>query len=325
MTHHILVTDPLHESALEVMRQAQSRGITFTAPGKMAREEVLAAAGEADGMVIRSGVKVDAEVLAATTKLKAIARAGVGVDNVDLAEATRRGIAVMNTPAGNSIAVAELAIGLMLALARNIPAAYNSMAAGQWDRKSFMGTELRGKTLGMIGFGRIGQAVARRAAAFEMRVLIYDPYLPDAARVAKEQGAELVDLDALYAQSDYVSLHAVTSPETRGMINRDSLAKMKKGVRVVNVARGALIAAEDLAEAIKSGQVAGAALDVYDPEPPPAGHPLVGLKGVVHVPHLGASTEEAQIAVGVEAAQLVVAALVEGVFSNVVNQDVLKK
>jgi D-3-phosphoglycerate dehydrogenase len=323
MAHHILITDPVPETALDVLRQAKD--VTFEAPGKMDRDQVLASVGKADGMIIRSGVKVDADILAAGTQLKAIARAGVGVDNVDLAEATKRGIAVMNTPAGNSIAVAELAIGLMLALARNIPAAHNSLASGQWDRKTFMGTELREKTLGMIGFGRIGQAVAKRAAAFEMRVLAYDPLLPDAARIAKELGAEMVDLDTLYAQSDYIGLHAVVTPETRGMINKNSIAKMKKGVRLVNVARGALIVPEDLAEAIKSGQVAGAALDVYDPEPPPAGYPLIGLPGVVHVPHLGASSKEAQVAVGVEAATLVVAALVDGIYQNVVNQDVLKK
>ena len=291
----------------------------------MAREEVLAAVGKVDGMIIRSGVKVDADILAAATQLKVVARAGVGVDNVDLVEATKRGIAVMNTPAGNTIAVAELAFGLMLALARNIPAAHSSLAAGKWDRKMFMGTELRNKTLGMIGFGRIGQAIATRAAAFEMRVLAYDPYLADGARIAKELGADLVDLDTLYSQSDYIGLHAVVSDETRGMINRESIAKMKKGVRLVNVARGALIVPEDLAEAIKSGQVAGAALDVYDPEPPPAGYPLIGMPEVVHVPHLGASSKEAQVAVGVEAAQLVVAALVDGIYKNVVNQDVLKK
>ncbi|MBN1427752.1 MAG: hypothetical protein JXB07_05155 [Anaerolineae bacterium] len=323
MAHHILITDPVPESALEVLRQAKD--ITFDAPGKMERDQVLASVGTADGMIIRSGVKVDAEILAAATRLKVIARAGVGVDNVDLAEASKRGIAVMNTPAGNSVAAAELAIGLMLALARNIPAAHSSMAEGRWDRKTFMGTELRGKTLGLVGFGRIGQAVARRAAALEMRILAYDPYLPDATQAAKEVSVELVDLDTLYTQADYISLHAVTSAETRGLINQTSIAKMKKGVRVINVARGALIVADDLAAAIKSGQVAGAALDVYDPEPPPAGYPLVGLPEVVHVPHLGASTKEAQVAVGVEAAQLVVASLVDGIYKNVVNQDVLNR
>ncbi|MBN1312293.1 MAG: hypothetical protein JXB30_12820 [Anaerolineae bacterium] len=323
MAHHVLITDPVPESALDVLRQAKD--ITFDAPGKMSREEVLASAGKADGMIIRSGVKVDAEVLAAATQLKVVARAGVGVDNVDLAEASERGIAVMNTPDGNTVAAAELAIGLMLALARNVPAAHSSLASGKWDRKAFMGTELRGKTLGLVGFGRIGQAVARRAVAFEMHPLAYDPYLPDAAKVAREVGAELVDLDTLYAQSDYISLHALVTDETRGMINRESLAKMKQGVRLINVARGALIVPEDLAEAIKSGQVAGVALDVYDPEPPPAGYPLIGLSEVVHVPHLGASTKEAQVSVGVDAAKQIVAALVDGIYKNVVNQDVLKK
>jgi D-3-phosphoglycerate dehydrogenase len=229
----------------------------------------------------------------------------------------------MNTPEGNTVATAEFAFGLMLALARHIPQAYDSLNSGKWDRKSFMGVELRRKTLGIIGFGRIGRAIARRAQAFEMTVVAYDPYIP--AKIAEEMNVRLVSLDELYAQSDFITLHSLITDETRGMINKDSIAKMKKGVRIVNAARGALINDADLAEAIRSGQVAGAALDVYNEEPPPAGHPLIGLPGIIDTPHLAASTEEAQIAVAVEAAELITAALLRDEYENVVNREVLKK
>jgi phosphoglycerate dehydrogenase-like enzyme len=197
------------------------------------------------------------------------------------------------------------------------------MQAGKWDRKSFMGTELRGKTLGIIGFGRIGRAIAKRANAFEMSVIAYDPYVN--ADQGATAGAEMVTLDALYARADYITLHSLVNDQTYHMINAESLAQMKRGVRIVNAARGALIDEAALAETIKSGQVAGAALDVYEEEPPPAGHPLIGLAGVIDTPHLGASTEEAQVAVAIEAAELVVSALLKGEYANVVNADVLKK
>jgi D-3-phosphoglycerate dehydrogenase len=197
------------------------------------------------------------------------------------------------------------------------------MQAGKWDRKSFMGVELRGKTLGIIGFGRIGRAIARRALAFEMTVIASDPYI--SPQIASELGVALVSLDTLYTRADFITLHSLITDETRGMINQDSLAKMKKGVRIINAARGALINDADLAEAVKSGQVAGVALDVYEPEPPPAGHPLVNLPGVIHTPHLAASTDDAQVAVAVEAAQLVVNALLKGEYKNVVNPAVLAK
>jgi D-3-phosphoglycerate dehydrogenase len=196
------------------------------------------------------------------------------------------------------------------------------MQGGKWDRKSYQGVELRGKTLGIVGYGRIGQAVGKRAAAFDMNVIAYDPYIP--ADVVDKIGGELVTLDDLFAQSDFISLHSVITDETRGMINAANIAKMKKGVRIVNAARGALINDADLAEALKSGQVAGAALDVYNEEPPPAGHPLIGLPNVIHTPHLAASTDEAQVAVAIEAAELIVAALQKNEFKNVVNADTLK-
>lgn len=319
MSFHVLIPDSVNPAAVEILQQA---GLKVTAPGQLKRDETLAAIAGADALIIRSATKADAALIQAGQRLKVIARAGVGVDNVDLAAASAQGIAVMNTPDGNTVATAELAFGLMLALARQIPQAYVSMQAGRWDRKTFMGSELRGKTLGVIGFGRIGRAVAARAKAFEMSILAYDPFITEES--AQAAGAEKVDLPTLYARADYVTLHSVVTDATREMINRESLAQMKRGVRIVNAARGTLINEVDLAEAIKSGQVAGAAVDVYSEEPPPQDHPLVNLPGVIDTPHLGASTEEAQVAVAIEAAHLVVAALLQGDYKNVVNADGLK-
>ncbi len=256
MTFHVLVPDSVNKKAVEILEQA---GLKVTAPGQMKREETLAAIADADALIIRSATKADAALINASTKLKAIARAGVGVDNVDLDAASAKKIAVMNTPAGNTVATAEFAFGLMLALARHIPQSYTSMQAGKWDRKSYQGAELRGKTLGIVGYGRIGQAFGKRAAAFDMTVLAYDPYIP--ADAIRKTGAEPVSLDELFAKSDFISLHSVITDETRGMINAANIAKMKKGVRIINAARGALINDADLAEALKSGQVAGAALE----------------------------------------------------------------
>jgi D-3-phosphoglycerate dehydrogenase len=211
----------------------------------------------------------------------------------------------------------------MLALARHIPQAHASLAGGKWDRKSYTGVELRGKTLGIVGLGRIGRAVARRALAFEMNVIAYDPYLaPD---LAADLGIDLVSLDYLYQTSDFITLHALITNETRHMINAETLAKMKPGVRIVNDARGALVDEHALAEAVKSGRVAGVALDVYANEPPEPDNPLIGLPGVVHTPHLAASTEDAQVVVAVEAAQMVVEALIQGDYRNVVNPEVLSR
>jgi D-3-phosphoglycerate dehydrogenase len=320
MTYHVLVPDNVHPSALDVLNRAE--GLQITAPGQMSRADLLAALPDADALIIRSASKIDAEALAAATRLKMIARAGVGVDNVDIPVATQRGIVVMNTPDGNTISTAEMTFGLMLALARQIPRAHATMLAGKWDRKSFSGVELRGKTLGVVGFGRIGRAVAKRALAFETTVIAYDPYIP--ADVAADLGVELVDLDTIYARSDFITLHAVLTDETRDMVNASTIAKMKPSVRIIDAARGALVNEVDLAEAIKSGKVAGAALDVYPTEPPPADDPLIGLPNVVHTPHLAASTEDAQIVVAVDAAKLVVDALLNGKYANVVNPDVLK-
>lgn len=317
-TFNVLIPDSVDQKAVDIL--TGTAGLTVTAPGKMARDELMVAIKDAHAMVIRSGVQADAELLAAAPNLKAIARAGVGVDNIDLTEATKRGIIVMNTPGGNTISTAEHTFGLMLALAHHIPVGHQSLREGRWDRKKFMGVEVKDKTLGIIGFGRIGRAVATRAQAFEMTVIAYDPFIP--ADAAAELNVELVDLDTLYGRADFITLHSLITDETKGMINATSIAKMKEGVRIVNAARGALINDDDLADALKSGKVAGAALDVYTVEPP-EDNPLIGLDNVIHTPHLAASTTDAQVAVAVEAAQLIVDALLHDKPQNVCNPDVL--
>jgi D-3-phosphoglycerate dehydrogenase len=317
---HVLVPDSVHQKAIDILNNTE--GLTVSAPGKLSQEELVAQVGDAHALIIRSGVKITAEVFAAAPNLKAIARAGVGVDNVDLEAATQHGVIVMNTPGGNTISTAEHTFGLMIALARHIPQGHASMLAGRWDRKLFSGVELREKTLGLVGFGRIGQAVAQRAKAFEMTVIAYDPYLPES--LFNDMGVAQISLDDLYAQSDFISLHAPMMDETRQMINALAIAKMKEGVRLVNAARGGLIDDSALAEGIKSGKVAGAALDVFEPEPPTEDNPLIGLDGVIYTPHLAASTSDAQVTVAVEAAQLIATALTNGKFENVVNPAVLE-
>ena len=317
---HILIPDNLDKAGLNILSAVE--GNTLQSAAKMSRDEVLAAIPNADAMIIRSATKVDASMMDAAPKLRLIGRAGVGVDNVDLAAATERGIVVMNAPDGNTIATAELAFGLMLSLARHIPQAQASLLSGQWDRKSFIGTELRRKILGIVGFGRVGKAVAKRALAFEMTVIAYDPFV--SPEIGETLGVEIVSLDEFYSRADYITLHAVVTDENLHMINAVSLGKMKKGVRIVNAARGSLIDDAALAQAIKDGKVAGAAVDVYEEEPPPANHPLIGLPGVIDTPHLGASTLEAQDEVAVQIAHSVLDAL-KGDYKNVVNPAVLTK
>jgi D-3-phosphoglycerate dehydrogenase len=322
--YHVLITDNVDRDAIELLEQTD--GVTVTAPGKMAREAVLSVIVGADALLVRSGTHVDAELLMAAPRLRVIVRAGVGVDNVDLTEATQRGIVVMNTPDGNTVATAEFTIALMLALARHIPAAQRSMQEGRWDRQSFKGFELHGKTLGIIGFGRVGRAVAERARAFGMHVIAHDPYLNDDILDAADRiDIRLVSLDELYTLSEVISLHPTLNDDTRGMINAQSIARMKPGITIVNTARGALIVEADLAAAIASGHVAGAAVDVYAQEPPSPTHPLTGLPEVIHTPHLAASTHEAQQAVALQAAQQIIDALLKGKYQNVVNPDALRK
>ncbi|MGC2449339.1 MAG: phosphoglycerate dehydrogenase [Candidatus Sulfotelmatobacter sp.] len=270
----------------------------------------------ADALIVRSAVQADATLLAHAKKLRVIGRAGVGVDNIDLEAATHKGIAVMNTPGANAVAVAEQTLGMMLAMARHLCRADALMHAGKWEKKSLQGTELRGKTLGIVGLGRIGMEVARRARAFGMDLLGHDPFVSVA--VAKEQGIRVVGLDEVYATADYITLHVGLTPQTAGMINKDSIAKMKKGVRLVNCARGELVMEADLAEALKQGQVAAAAIDVFTEEPPKHS-PLIALENVVLTPHVGGSTHEAQEAVGVQIAQQVKEYLKHGVIQNAVN------
>ncbi|HTV09160.1 MAG TPA: phosphoglycerate dehydrogenase [Candidatus Aquilonibacter sp.] len=281
------------------------------APGGLAAELV-----DADALVVRSAVQADAELLSHAPKLRIIGRAGVGVDNIDTEEATRRGIVVMNTPGANAVAVAELTLGLMIAMARSVPRANAGMHAGKWDKKSLQGGELRGKTLGIVGLGRIGLEVARRAKAFGMTLIGYDPFV--APVIARENGVTLVPIDEIFSESDYLSLHVGLTPQTEGLINTHSIAIMKKGVRIVNCARGELIVDEALVEGLKSGKVAGAALDVFTNEPL-KDSPYFELDNVMLSPHIAGSTDEAQEAIGIQLANQVRDYLKLGVVQNAVN------
>ncbi len=275
-----------------------------------------AALADADALVVRSAVQVDDALMEQAPKLRVVGRAGVGVDNIDADAATRRGIVVMNTPGANAVAVAELTIGLMLALARKVPAANSTMHAGKWEKKSLQGAELRGKTLGILGLGRIGLEVAKRAKGFGLEIVGSDPFVSVA--VARENGIKLVTLDELIAASDYITLHVGLTPQTAGVINAKSLAAMKKGVRIINCARGELIDDAALVGALKSGQVAGAALDVFTVEPP-KDSPYAALENVILTPHIAGSTAEAQEAVGIQIAMQVREYLKMGVVQNAVN------
>lgn len=317
---HVLLPDNIHQKAIDLLERTDS--ITYDAPGKLSQDALIAQVPSANALIIRSGVQITPDVLAAAPALKAIARAGVGVDNIDLEACTEHGVIVMNTPGGNTVSTAEHTFDLMLALARHLPQGHVSLREGRWERKQYVGVELRGKTLGLFGLGRVGQEVAKRAIAFEMTVIAYDPYVPDS--VFNNLGVQKVATDELYARSDFISLHAPLMDETRGLINADALGKMKDGVRLVNAARGGLINDEDLAQALKSGKVAGAALDVYAVEPPSDDHPLIGLPNTITTPHLAASTIDAQINVAVQAAQQVLDVLLNNESANVVNPAVLE-
>jgi D-3-phosphoglycerate dehydrogenase / 2-oxoglutarate reductase len=277
---------------------------------------LAAALADADALVVRSAVQVDDALMEKAPKLRVIGRAGVGVDNIDAEAATRRGIVVMNTPGANAVAVAELAIGLMIALARKVPAANASMHAGKWEKKNLQGAELRGKTLGILGLGRVGLEVAKRARGFGLEILGSDPFV--SAAVAREAGIKLVTPDELFAGSDYLTLHVGLTPQTNGIINAKTLATMKKGVRIVNCARGELVVDADIIDALNSGQVAGAALDVFTVEPL-KDSPYFAMDNVILSPHIAGSTAEAQEAVGVQIAQQVRDYLKFGVVQNAVN------
>ena len=313
---NVLICDPISPKGIALLKQRSEFKVTVL-DKRLSEADLLSLVGEVAAMVVRSETRVTKKVIEAAPGLRVVGRAGVGVDNVDVEAATQRGIVVMNTPGGNTISTAELTFSMLMALARKIPQAHASMKAGQWNRKEFQGVELCNKTLGILGMGRIGSEVARRAIAFGMRVLAYDPFL--ALSRAKALQVELVELDELYARSDFITVHMPMSDETRGMIDGAAFAKMKKGVRVLNCARGGIINEKDLCNAIKSGQVAGAALDVYEIEPPPKEFPLRDLTQIIMTPHLGASTEEAQENVGIEVAEAITDYLIHGAVRNAVN------
>lgn len=293
----VLVSDPIDQIGIDILSQvAQVDVKTGLSP-----DQLVQIIPDYDALMIRSGTRVTQEIIEAGTQLKIIGRAGVGVDNVDVPAATRRGILVVNSPEGNTIAAAEHALAMMLALSRHIPAANQSVKAGEWDRKSFTGVEVYKKTLGIVGLGKIGSHVAKVARAMEMRLLAYDPFL--SSERAEQMGCHLVDLDLLLRESDYITLHLPKTPETQHMINAESLAKMKPTARIINCARGGIIDEEALAIALKDGKIAGAALDVYESEPLGESALRALGKEVILTPHLGASTEEAQVNVAIDVAE----------------------
>jgi D-3-phosphoglycerate dehydrogenase/(S)-sulfolactate dehydrogenase len=314
MAARVLVSDDLSAEAVRIL---QAAGLEVDVKVGLKPAELEEIVGGYDGLAVRSATKVNAKLLARATRLKVIGRAGVGVDNVDLDAATRRGIVVMNTPGGSSVTVAELALALMLSLSRHVPAATASVKAGKWEKKRFQGHEMAGKVLGVVGIGAIGSVLVERAAAMKMRVVACDPFI--SAEAAAKLGAELVDLDTLWRVADVVSLHVPLSDQTRHLVNASTLAKMKKGALLLNCARGGIVDEKALAEALASGHLAGAALDVFETEPPPPDHPLFAIESFVCTPHLGASTEEAQAAVAVAIAEQLVAYLLRGEVKNAVN------
>jgi D-3-phosphoglycerate dehydrogenase len=313
----VLISDAMDPKAAEIFRAG---GIAVDEIPGLSKEELKAIIADYDGLAIRSATKVTADLLEAATKLKVIGRAGIGVDNVDIAAATARGIVVMNTPFGNSITTAEHAIALMFALARELPQADASTQAGKWEKNRFMGVELTAKTLGLIGCGNIGSIVAERAIGLRMRAIAYDPFLTPER--ALELGVEKVELDALLARADFITLHTPLTDQTRNILSRENLAKTRKGVRIVNCARGGLIDEAALREGLESGHIAGAALDVFVEEPARA-NPLFGVPGLVATPHLGASTTEAQVNVAIQVAEQMSEYLTRGGVANALNMPSL--
>ncbi|HWF84987.1 MAG TPA: phosphoglycerate dehydrogenase, partial [Vicinamibacterales bacterium] len=310
----IVVADELPASALALLQE--QAGWTVDAQAGRAAAVLARDLLDADALLVRSATKVNRALLEAAPRLKIVARAGTGVDNVDVSAASARGVLVVNAPGGNSISVAEHACALMLSLARSIPAADRAMKDGRWEKKRFLGTELRGKTLGVAGLGRIGQEVAQRARAFGMRIVAHDPFI--SAEIAAGLGVELLSLDEVCAAADYLTLHLPSTPETKHLFNDERFGRCKPGIRLINTARGELIDGAALQRAIDRGAVAGAALDVFEVEPP-ADCSLVGLPQVIATPHIAASTEEAQELVGLETAATVRDFLLDGVVRNAVN------
>jgi len=311
----VLVTDPLASQGLAVLEAAS--GIEVVELPGASGDELLAAIRDAEGLVIRSGTKVTRHVVAAAEKLRVIGRAGIGVDNVDVAAASERGIVVVNTPEGNNITTAEHAIALLVSLARHIPQATASMKAGKWDKKAFQGLELYNRTLGVAGIGNIGRIVAQRARGLGMKVVAFDPHV--SAEAAARFDIELVSFDELVARSDAISVHVPKTQETTGLLGREAFARCKPGVLIINAARGGIVDEEALLEALDSGKVGGAGLDVFVEEPPRSDHPLVAHPNVICTPHLGASTEQAQLNVSIAVAEQVRDYLLDGVLRNAIN------
>src|SRR5215468_3918037 len=310
----VFIADDVSESGLEPLKGA---GFQVEKRVKLPVAELRKALGDCEGLVVRSETKVTADLMDAATSLRVIGRAGVGVDNIDVPAATARGIVVMNAPDGNTITTAEHTIALLIALARRVPQANASLRAGQWERKKFIGVELQGKTLGIIGLGRIGRVVASRTRAFGMNIVAFDPFMsPDQAR---DLEIELTTLDDVFARADFLTVHTPLTAETRGIVGPDAFTKVKRGVRIINCARGGLVDEAALYAAIKSGVVAGAALDVFAQEPPAADNPLLSLDEVVVTPHLGASTTEAQEGVAFTVAEQMRDFLLTGALRGAVN------
>jgi len=314
----VLISDKMDPNAARIFEE---RGCDVDVKPGMTPDELKAVIGQYDGLAIRSATKVTKEILDAATNLKVIGRAGIGVDNVDIPYASSKGVVVMNTPFGNSITTAEHAIAMIMALARQIPAADRRTQAGEWPKNDFMGVEVTGKTLGLIGAGNIGSIVASRALGLKMKVVAYDPFLTDERAV--EIGVEKVDLETLVSRADFITLHTPLTEETRNILSRERLERTKKGVRIVNCARGGLIDEAALKDLLDSGHVAGAALDVFAVEPPPADHPLFGAPNFICTPHLGASTTEAQVNVALQVAEQLSDFLVSGGVTNALNMPSL--
>ncbi len=315
--NRVLISDKLSERAIGVFGE---RGIDVDFDPGLASAALLERIGEYDGLAVRSATRVTSSVIEAGGRLKVIGRAGIGVDNIDVPAASARGVVVMNTPFGNSVTTAEHAIGLMFALARQIPAADRETQSGAWNRAKFLGTELAGKTLGIVGCGNVGSVVADRAQGLKMKVLVHDPYLP--AERAERLGVARVALDELLEKADVISLHVPLTDRTRGIVDARALAKTRPGVRIVNCARGELVDADALADALSSGHVGGVAVDVY-PEEPPGDYPLFGMEGVIATPHLGASTAEAQENVAIQIAGQMSDYLLDGAVLHAVNMPSL--
>ncbi len=315
MKPKVVVAEPIAEAGIAALEQTC---VVVVAAGK-SREELEGLLEDAQALIVRSATKVDRELIESAPRLRVIGRAGIGVDNIDLDAATEHGVLVVNAPHANTISAAEHTLALMLAQARNIPRADATLRSGVWDRKSFKGVELHGKTLGVVGLGRIGTLVAQRALAFGMRLVAYDPYVGEER--ARRLGVELMDLDRLLAESDFISIHLPKTPDTEGLFGADTFARMKPGVRIVNASRGGIVDEEALVEALRSGRVAGAALDVFATEPL-TDSPLFEFPQVVLTPHLGASTAEAQDKAGTQVAEAVAAALAGELVMSAVNIDV---